>query len=108
MIQKFVPGKEPCNLINPDVMLTNGAAAQASNDSQRQTIGDAGQFCEPKVLRIINEPTLARIPYGFDTKLSGEPNVPKYNFGGGLLGIFEVKATTGDTRFGGEDFDHNI
>ena len=67
------------------------------------------------VLRIINEPTAATIAYGVDKK-TGEKNVLIFDLGGGTFdvslltiedGIFEVKATAGDTRLGGEDFDNN-
>merc|ERR1711939_735910 len=68
-------------------------------------------------LRIINEPTAAAIAYGLDKKASGERNVLIYDMGGGTFdvslltiedGIFEVKATAGDTHLGGEDFDNRI
>merc|ERR1712048_1260620 len=75
------------------------------NDSQRQATKDAGQICGLNVLRIINEPTAAAIAYGLDKKGSGERNILIYDMGGG---IFEVKATAGDTHLGGEDFDNRI
>merc|ERR1712054_143292 len=87
------------------------------NDSQRQATKDAGQICGLNVLRIINEPTAAAIAYGMDKKASGERNVLIYDMGGGTFdvslltiedGIFEVKATAGDTHLGGEDFDNRI
>merc|ERR1719401_2410141 len=87
------------------------------NDSQRQATKDAGQICGLNVLRIINEPTAAAIAYGLDKKGSGERNVLIYDMGGGTLdvslltiedGIFEVKATAGDTHLGGEDFDNRL
>merc|ERR1719345_406204 len=87
------------------------------NDSQRQATKDAGQICGLNVLRIINEPTAAAIAYGLDKKPSGERNVLIYDMGGGTFdvslltiedGIFEVKATAGDTHLGGEDFDNRI
>merc|ERR1712054_110101 len=87
------------------------------NDSQRQATKDAGQICGMNVLRIINEPTAAAIAYGLDKKGSGERNVLIYDMGGGTFdvslltiedGIFEVKATAGDTHLGGEDFDNRI
>jgi len=87
------------------------------NDSQRQATKDAGQICGMNVLRIINEPTAAAIAYGLDKKGSGEVNVLIYDMGGGTFdvslltiedGIFEVKATAGDTHLGGEDFDTRI
>merc|ERR1711874_542879 len=75
------------------------------NDSQRQATKDAGTISGMNVLRIINEPTAADIAYGLDKKGSGERNILIYDMGGG---IFEVKATAGDTHLGGEDFDNRI
>ena len=83
------------------------------NDSQRQATKDAGQICGLNVLRIINEPTAAAIAYGLDKKTE-EKMVLIFDLGGGTFdvsllsiddGIFEVKATAGDTHLGGEDFD---
>merc|ERR1711979_45203 len=87
------------------------------NDSQRQATKDAGTISGLNVLRIINEPTAAAIAYGLDKKGSGERNILIYDMGGGTFdvslltiedGIFEVKATAGDTHLGGEDFDNRI
>merc|ERR1711975_13851 len=87
------------------------------NDSQRQATKDAGSIAGLNVLRIINEPTAAAIAYGLDKKGSGERNVLIYDMGGGTFdvslltiedGIFEVKATAGDTHLGGEDFDSRM
>lgn len=88
------------------------------NDSQRQATKDAGAIAGLDILRIINEPTAAAIAYGLDkTKDSKEKNVIIFDMGGGthdvsLLtidgGIFEVKATAGDTHLGGEDIDNRI
>lgn len=87
------------------------------NDAQRQATKDAGLICGLNVLRIINEPTAAAIAYGLDNKSDKERNVIIYDVGGGTLdvtlltiddGIFEVKATSGDTHLGGEDFDANL
>jgi len=87
------------------------------NDSQRQATKDAGTICGLNVLRIINEPTAAAIAYGLDKKCSGERNVLIYDLGGGTFdvslltiedGIFEVKAISGDSHFGGEDLDNRI
>jgi len=87
------------------------------NDSQRQATKDAGTIAGLNVLRIINEPTAAAIAYGLDKKGSGEMNVLIYDMGGGTFdvslltiedGIFEVKATAGDTHLGGEDFDNRL
>jgi L1 cell adhesion molecule like protein len=84
------------------------------NDGQRQATKDAGAISGLNVLRIINEPTAAAIAYGLDKKGSGERNVLIFDLGGGTFdvslltiddGIFEVKATSGDTHLGGEDFD---
>ena len=86
------------------------------NDSQRQATKDAGAICGLNVLRIINEPTAAAIAYGLDKK-GGERNVLIFDLGGGTFdvslltiedGIFEVKATAGDTHLGGEDFDNRM
>ncbi|MBA0609641.1 hypothetical protein Godav_021657 [Gossypium davidsonii] len=89
------------------------------NDSQRQATKDAGAISGLNVLRIINEPTAAAIAYGLDKKASrsGEKNVLIFDLGGGTFdvslltieeGIFEVKATAGDTHLGGEDFDNRL
>jgi len=84
------------------------------NDGQRQATKDAGAIAGLNVLRIINEPTAAAIAYGLDN-LSKEQNVLIFDLGGGTFdvsllnidaGIFEVRATAGDTHLGGEDFDH--
>jgi heat shock protein 1/8 len=86
------------------------------NDSQRQATKDAGAISGLNVLRIINEPTAAAIAYGLDKK-GGEHNVLIFDLGGGTFdvslltiedGIFEVKATAGDTHLGGEDFDNRM
>ncbi|KAF9887673.1 70-kilodalton heat shock protein [Aspergillus nanangensis] len=87
------------------------------NDSQRQATKDAGLIAGLNVLRIINEPTAAAIAYGLDKKTEGERNVLIFDLGGGTFdvslltieeGIFEVKATAGDTHLGGEDFDNRL
>jgi len=87
------------------------------NDGQRQATKDAGSISGLNVLRIINEPTAAAIAYGLDKKGSGERNVLIFDLGGGTFdvslltiddGIFEVKATSGDTHLGGEDFDSRM
>jgi len=86
------------------------------NDSQRQATKDAGSIAGLNVLRIINEPTAAAIAYGLDKK-GEEKNVLIFDLGGGTFdvslltiedGIFEVKATAGDTHLGGEDFDNRV
>jgi len=86
------------------------------NDSQRQATKDAGAIAGLNVLRIINEPTAAAIAYGLDKK-GEEKNVLIFDLGGGTFdvslltieeGIFEVKATAGDTHLGGEDFDNRM
>ena len=83
------------------------------NDSQRQATKDAGEIAGLNVLRIINEPTAAAIAYGFD-KYNEEKNILVFDLGGGTFdvslltiddGIFEVKATYGDTHLGGNNFD---
>ncbi|EPY40429.1 heat-shock protein hsp70, partial [Angomonas deanei] len=88
------------------------------NDSQRQATKDAGTIAGLEVLRIINEPTAAAIAYGLDKGDDGkERNVLIFDLGGGTFdvtlltidgGIFEVKATAGDTHLGGEDFDNRL
>jgi len=86
------------------------------NDAQRQATKDAGIISGLNVLRIINEPTAAAIAYGLDKK-GKEKNVLIFDLGGGTFdvslltieeGIFEVKATAGDTHLGGEDFDNRM
>jgi heat shock protein 1/8 len=86
------------------------------NDSQRQATKDAGAIANLNILRIINEPTAAAIAYGLD-KNDEEKNVLIFDLGGGTFdvsiltiddGIFEVKATAGDTHLGGEDFDERL
>jgi molecular chaperone DnaK len=85
------------------------------NDSQRQATKDAGKIAGLEVLRIINEPTAAALAYGLEKKKSGI--VAVYDLGGGTFdvsileigdGVFEVKATNGDTFLGGEDFDKKL
>jgi molecular chaperone DnaK len=85
------------------------------NDAQRQATKDAGKIAGLEVLRIINEPTAAALAYGFD-KNEGK-TIAVYDLGGGTFdvsileigdGVFEVKATNGDTFLGGEDFDSRI
>jgi heat shock protein 1/8 len=87
------------------------------NDNQRQATKDAGSIAGLNVLRIINEPTAAAIAYGLDKKGKGEKNVLIFDLGGGTFdvslltideGVFEVKATAGDTHLGGEDFDNKL
>jgi molecular chaperone DnaK len=85
------------------------------DDSQRQATKDAGQIAGLEVLRIINEPTAAALAYGLDKKK--DEMVAVYDLGGGTFdisilqlgeGVFEVKATNGDTHLGGDDFDARI
>ena len=85
------------------------------NDSQRQATKDAGKIAGLEVERIINEPTAAALAYGLDKKEAG--TIAVYDLGGGTFdvsileigdGVFEVKATNGDTFLGGEDFDERI
>lgn len=82
------------------------------NDSQRQATKDAGKIAGLNVLRIINEPTAASLAYGLDKK--SDEKIVVFDLGGGTFdvsileigdGVFEVKATSGDTHLGGEDFD---
>jgi Fe-S protein assembly chaperone HscA len=85
------------------------------NDSQRQATKDAGRLAGLEVLRLVNEPTAAALAYGLDGGNAGA--VAVYDFGGGTFdvsilklerGIFEVKATGGDTRLGGDDVDERL
>lgn len=85
------------------------------NDSQRQATKDAGKIAGLEVLRIINEPTAASLAYGLDKKENEK--IAVYDLGGGTFdisileigeGVFEVKATNGDTHLGGDDFDQRI
>jgi molecular chaperone DnaK len=85
------------------------------NDSQRQATKDAGRIAGLEVLRIINEPTAASLAYGLDKKK--DETIAVYDLGGGTFdisileigeGVFEVKATNGDTHLGGDDFDQVI
>src|SRR6516164_9667659 len=85
------------------------------NDSQRNATKDAGKIAGLEVLRIINEPTAASLAYGLDKKKDGKIGV--YDLGGGPFditvleigdGVFEVKATTGDTHLGGDDWDQRV
>ena len=88
------------------------------NDSQRQATKDAGVIAGLNVLRVINEPTAAAIAYGLDKKSSSkEKSILIFDLGGGTFdisilsidgGVFEVKATAGDTHLGGEDFDNRM
>ncbi|MDE3059946.1 MAG: molecular chaperone DnaK [Pseudomonadota bacterium] len=87
------------------------------NDAQRQATKDAGRIAGLEVLRIINEPTAAALAYGLDKEKSKGHTIAVYDLGGGTFdvsvleideGVFEVKATNGDTFLGGEDFDKRI
>jgi molecular chaperone DnaK len=85
------------------------------NDAQRQATKDAGKIAGLEVLRIINEPTAAALAYGLEKK--GNETILVWDLGGGTFdvsilevgeGVFEVKSTNGDTRLGGDDYDHRI
>jgi heat shock protein 1/8 len=87
------------------------------NDAQRSATKDAGTIAGLNVIRIINEPTAAAIAYGLDKMSDAESNILIFDLGGGTFdvslltldgGIFEVKATAGDTHLGGEDFDNRL
>ena len=87
------------------------------NDAQRQATKDAGRIAGLEVLRMINEPTAAALAYGLDNATEKDTTVLVFDLGGGTFdvsilsmegGIFEVKATGGNTRLGGEDFDANV
>src|SRR5204862_1867553 len=84
-------------------------------DSQRQDAKDAGRVAGLDVLRIINEPAAAALAYGLDKKK--DETIAVYDLGGGTFdisileigeGVFEVKATNGDTHLGGDDFDQRV
>jgi molecular chaperone DnaK len=85
------------------------------NDAQRQATKDAGRIAGLEVLRIINEPTAAALAYGLDKK--GHETVLVFDLGGGTFdvsildvgdGVIEVRATSGDTHLGGDNFDHRL
>jgi molecular chaperone DnaK len=85
------------------------------NDAQRQATKDAGKIAGLDVLRIINEPTAAALAYGLEKK--GNETILVWDLGGGTFdvsilevgdGVFEVKSTNGDTRLGGDDYDHRV
>src|SRR5437667_1252910 len=85
------------------------------DDSQRQATKDAGQIAGLTVLRIINEPTAASLAYGLDKK--SDEKIAVYDLGGGTFdisaleigdGVFEVRATNGDTHLGGDDWDNRL
>ena len=87
------------------------------NDSQRQATKDAGKIAGLDVKRIINEPTAASLAFGFDKDQKSEKTIAVYDLGGGTFdisilelgdGVFEVKATNGDTHLGGDDWDRAI
>jgi len=87
------------------------------NDAQRQATKDAGTIAGLKVERVLNEPTAAAIAYGLDRTSTKEENILVFDLGGGTFdvtlltldnGVFEVKATAGDTHLGGEDFDQRM
>lgn len=86
------------------------------NDNQRQATKDAGEIAGLEVIRLVNEPTAASLAYGLD-KANKEQRILVYDFGGGTLdvtimefgnGVFEVKATSGDTQLGGTDMDNTL
>eukprot|EP00602_Paraphysomonas_sp_CaronLab_P006907 CAMPEP_0185023668 /NCGR_PEP_ID=MMETSP1103-20130426/6313_1 /TAXON_ID=36769 /ORGANISM="Paraphysomonas bandaiensis, Strain Caron Lab Isolate" /LENGTH=700 /DNA_ID=CAMNT_0027556363 /DNA_START=13 /DNA_END=2115 /DNA_ORIENTATION=+ len=87
------------------------------NDAQRQATKDAGTIAGLSVERVLNEPTAAALAYGMDQKEGKEENILVFDLGGGTFdvtlltidgGVFEVKATAGDTHLGGEDFDQRL
>ena len=87
------------------------------NDAQRQATKDAGKIAGLDVKRIINEPTAASLAFGFDKDQKQDKTIAVYDLGGGTFdisilelgeGVFEVKATNGDTHLGGDDFDQRI
>ncbi|MDR2723811.1 MAG: molecular chaperone DnaK [Holosporaceae bacterium] len=113
ILQKMKEAAE--NFLGEDVTEAVITVPAYFNDAQRQATRDAGKIAGLEVLRIINEPTAAALAYGLDKKTSGL--IAVYDLGGGTFdisileigdGVFEVKATNGDTFLGGEDFDKRI
>ena len=106
------------NFLGDDVKNAVVTVPAYFNDAQRQATKDAGTISGLNVLRIINEPTAAAIAYGLDkVNEEDEKNILVFDLGGGTFdvslltidgGVFEVKATAGDTHLGGEDFDNNL
>jgi len=87
------------------------------NDAQRQATKDAGKIAGLEVKRIINEPTAASLAFGFNKEMKHDRMIAVYDLGGGTFdisilelgeGVFEVKATNGDTHLGGDDFDRRV
>jgi len=87
------------------------------NDAQRQATKDAGKIAGLEVKRIINEPTAASLAFGFNKEMKNDRMIAVYDLGGGTFdisilelgeGVFEVKATNGDTHLGGDDFDRRV
>ena len=87
------------------------------NDSQRQATRDAGKIAGLNVLRVLSEPTAAAVAYGLDKICRNQKSILVFDLGGGTFdvsvltiddGIFDVKATFGDTHLGGEDFDSRL
>ncbi|KAJ7962740.1 Heat shock 70 kDa protein [Quillaja saponaria] len=116
---KVVPGPADKPMIVVQYKGEEKQFAAEEISSMRQATKDAGAIAGLNVLRIINEPTAAAIAYGLDKKASrsGEQNILIFDLGGGTFdvslltieeGIFEVKATAGDTHLGGEDFDNRL
>ncbi|KAK6942755.1 Heat shock protein 70 family, partial [Dillenia turbinata] len=88
----------PCEIQTPIILRIS------HNDAQRQATKNAGTIAGLNVLRIVNEPTAAAIAYGLNKKC-GKKNIVVYDLGGGT---FDVRATSGDTQLGGEDFNHRV
>src|SRR5207248_1111912 len=97
------------------VAVTKGGERLVGQIAKRQATKDAGKIAGLEVLRIINEPTAASLAYGLDKKK--DETIAVYDLGGGTFdisilqlgeGVFEVKATNGDTHLGGDDFDQRI
>jgi molecular chaperone DnaK len=114
MVLQYLKGAAEAYLGEPvtDAVITVPAYF---NDSQRQATKDAGKIAGLNVKRIINEPTAAALAYGLDKRK--DETIVVYDLGGGTFdvsvleigeGVFEVKATNGDTHLGGDDFDHRV
>src|SRR5438132_801191 len=111
----IIPNAEGGRITPSVVAFTKNGERLVGQVAKRQAITDAGQIAGLEVLRIINEPTAAALAYGLDKKK--DELVAVYDLGGGTFdisvlqlgeGVFEVKATNGDTHLGGDDFDQRI
>uniref|UniRef100_A0A671R857 Heat shock cognate 70 n=1 Tax=Sinocyclocheilus anshuiensis TaxID=1608454 RepID=A0A671R857_9TELE len=116
-LKTFYPEEVSSMVFTKMKEISEAYLGKAVSNAVRQATKDAGTIAGLNVLHIINEPTAAAIAYGLDKKVGGERNVLIFDLGGGTFdvsiltiedGIFEVKATAGDTHLGGEDFDNRM